>query len=58
MEEYEECCVRNWCFENSMTINKFKPLDKVIQDARKIHKFVRGRDDGGLVVIKNKKDKK
>ncbi|MEK9769243.1 MAG: hypothetical protein VW683_10020 [Betaproteobacteria bacterium] len=51
-EEYEECCVRNWCFENSMRLNKFAKLDRIIEDARKIHRFVRGKRDGALVPIK------
>lgn len=35
-----------------MRLNKFAKLDRIIEDARKIHRFVRGKRDGALVPIK------
>ena len=54
-EEYEECCVRHWCVDHSIRINRFGTVERIINDARVLHRFVRGKADGALVDINDKR---
>jgi hypothetical protein len=55
-DEYREVCVRNWCLENSMKINKGKSSEDIIKDAKTIHNYVRyaNRSDCEIYKLESK----